>query len=162
MRKMHKLTAAVMSVLIFAAAIPMNAFAQKENTAKEEVIYINLKADGTVKEINAVNIFDMKQAGTIVDFGKYESLRNMTTTDEIAYENEEIIIKTEAGKLYYEGKMKAAEIPWLISLKYYMEGTEYTPEEIAGMSGKLKIVFSVKRIRHVKETSLKAMHFRQA
>lgn len=145
MRKINKLTAVIMASLIFTTAIPMNAFAQKENTAKEEVVYINLEADGTVKEINVVNIFDMKQAGTIVDYGEYESLRNMTTIDEITYENEEINIKTEAGKLYYEGKMKKAEVPWLISLRYYMNGTEHTPEEIAGMSGKLKIVFSVKK-----------------
>ena len=145
MRKMHKLTAVMMASLIFTTAIPQNVFAQPENTAKEEVVYINLEADGTVKEINVVNIFDMKQAGTILDYGKYESLRNMTTTDEIAYENEEIVIETEAGKLYYEGKMESAEMPWLISLRYYIEGTEYTPEEVAGMRGKLKIVFSVKK-----------------
>ena len=96
MRKMYKLTAMMMASVICTTAIPMNAFAQKENTAKEEVVYINLEADGAVKEINVVNIFDMKQAGTILDYGKYESLRNMTTTDEITYENEEITIETEA------------------------------------------------------------------
>ena len=67
MRKVHKLTAAMMATLVFTSAIPMNAFAQPENTAKEEVVYINLEADGTVKEINVVNIFDMEQAGTILD-----------------------------------------------------------------------------------------------
>ena len=145
MRKLYKGTALVMASLMMFTAIPMNGNANQANTEKEEVVYINLTADGSVKEINVVNIFDMKEDGTIVDYGTYESFRNMTTLDEILYEDGKISIDAESGKLYYEGKMTNTVMPWIITLKYFMDGKEYSPEEIAGMSGNLEIKFGVQK-----------------
>lgn len=129
---------------LFAGALALNAtcipaFAQEDNTPKEEVVYSNLNGDGSVKEVNVVNIFDLENDGTIVDYGTYESLRNMTTTDAIDYQNDTIHISSKKGKLYYEGKLKSKEIPWLISIQYLMDGKTYDVSEIAGKSGHLEI-----------------------
>lgn len=115
----------------------------KENTPKEEVVYINLNADGSVKEINVVNIFDLDADGRIVDYGKYESLRNMTTTDAIDYTGDTVTIDAGAGKLYYEGKLDSNVMPWKIAIHYYMDDKEYTAEEIAGKSGDLEITMKI-------------------
>ena len=113
------------------------------NTPKEEVVYINLNAGGNVKEINVVNIFDLSQEGHIADHGSYQSVRNMTGTEEITYENDVVSINAKAGKLYYEGKLESNEMPWDISIHYYMDGKEFDAEEIAGMSGALKIKMDI-------------------
>lgn len=75
--------------------MPFAAFAEGE-IPKEEVVYVNLKPDGSVKEINVVNSFELQQNGEIVDYGEYQSLRNMTTTDAIAYEEDCVKINPAA------------------------------------------------------------------
>lgn len=90
-----------------------------------------------------VNIFELDKEGRIIDYGEYQSLRNMTTTDSLEYSDDTVTIDAEAGKLYYEGKLDSNVMPWKVDIHYYMDGKEYTGEEIAGMSGALKITISI-------------------
>lgn len=146
MKKNTKRTlAAILAAMIVSTALPMSAFAAEKSTPKEEVVYVNLNTDGSVNEINVVNIFDLDKKGKIVDYGTYENLRNMTTTDAIDYKNDTVTIDADAGKLYYEGKLKENEMPWKITVKYYMDGKEYTADKIAGMSGKLEIKMAIRQ-----------------
>lgn len=143
MKHMKRITAILLAALLMVSIMPFSAFAASENTPKEEVVYINLNTDGSVKEINVVNIFDLDENGTITDYGTYQSLRNMTTTDKIDYSDGTVTIDAAAGKLYYEGRMEGNAMPWNISIRYYMDGTEYTGEEIAGMSGAFKMTIDI-------------------
>ncbi|MGM9647159.1 MAG: hypothetical protein ACI3YH_03390 [Eubacteriales bacterium] len=143
MKQIKKLTAGFLAALLILSLLPFSVFAAPENTPKEEVVYINLNADGSVKEITVVNIFDLDEDGKIIDYGAYQSLRNMTTTDGIGYADETVTIDAKAGKLYYEGKLDGNIIPWKISIRYYMDGNEYSAEEIAGKSGELKITMQI-------------------
>ena len=141
-KKHQKAVAVVMSTaMTLSAAMP--AAAAEANTPKEEVVYVNLDAEGSVKEINVVNIFDLDDDAQIVDYGNYREVRNMNTTDEIRQEKETVKINASAGKLYYEGKLDSDQIPWNISVRYYMDGKEYSGDELAGKSGKLKIALHI-------------------
>ena len=108
-------------------------------TQKEEVIYVNLNGDGSVSHVYAVNIFDMQTGGRITDYGSYYSVRNMVTTDQINVNGDEITIDTNPGKLYYEGDLGAASIPWNVKITYFMDGVPYSAEDIAGKSGNLEM-----------------------
>lgn len=145
MKNAKRLSLICMAMLMAVNTVPVSAYAAEENTPKEEVVYINLNADGSVKEINVVNIFTMEKEENIIDYGAYENVRNMTTTDEITYNNEQISIETQAGKLYYEGKMNNTAIPWLIEIHYYLNGKEYEANELAGKSGSLKILMNISK-----------------
>lgn len=133
------------AVLIHAVFLPATTAmaASETNTPKEEVVYVSLNADGSVREINVVNIFDLDKSGRIIDYGRYTSVRNMTTTDEILCSDGEIRIDAGAGKLYYEGKLDSSVMPWNISIRYYIDGVEYAANEIAGKSGSLKMTVSI-------------------
>lgn len=147
MKRFKKRVSEFLAVFLSGALVlcPTSAFAaeQETNTPKEEVVYINLNADGSVKEINVVNIFDLDGDGRIVDYGRYESVRNMTTTNEIGRSDDMITIDAKAGKLYYEGKLSDNVMPWNIEIHYFMDGKEYSGEEIAGMSGSLKLTMDI-------------------
>ena len=142
---LKKIFALVLCAALFFSCFPISVFAtQKEaNTPKEEVVYISLAADGSVKNIYVVNIFDLDEDGRIVDYGRYESLRNMTTTDGISYSSEKVTIDTTAGKLYYEGKLDTDIMPWKVEIKYYINGTELTGTQAAGQSGDLRISLKI-------------------
>lgn len=139
-----KYVAAVLTVAVAGTVgMPVLAAEPKGNTQKEEVVYANLNTDGSVKEVNVVNIFDQKQKGQIVDYGDYQSVRNMTTTDEIKYTGDTVKIDAAAGKLYYEGKLTNEELPWNISIDYFLDGEKISPENLAGKSGALKIALKI-------------------
>lgn len=140
-----KILAVILSAALLFACFPISAFAatKEENTPKEEVVYVSLASDGSVKSIYVVNIFDLDKDGKIIDYGRYESVRNMTTTDGISYSSEKVTIDTKAGKLYYEGKLEGNVMPWNIEIKYYLNGTQLTGEQIAGKSGDLKIKLKI-------------------
>ena len=145
-KKWNRIVACVMAVILSTSmTISPLAAEAVPNTPKEEVVYVNLNTDGSVKEINVVNIFDLDKDGQIVDYGSYESLRNMTTTDKIEYSGDKITVDAKAGKLYYEGKLSKNVMPWDFSLHYYLDGKEYSAEEIAGKSGALKITMSIRK-----------------
>ena len=141
-----KVMSAVLAVTMAVTGIQVPVLAaenQTENTDKEEVVYVNLNHDGTVKEINVVNILKPDSTGAIIDYGDYESVRNMTTTDAVNYSDDTIKINTDADKLYYEGKLKSTVMPWNVSIHYYMDGKEYSADEIAGMSGQFKMTMKI-------------------
>lgn len=68
----------------------------------------------------------------------------MTSNDKIIFENETVRIDTKAEKLYYEGTLNKNVIPWIFSFRYFLDGTEYKAEEIAGKEGTLKITISIR------------------
>lgn len=141
MNKNKKIMAALLAgTMIVTSVTP--AMAEAVPSSKEEVVYVNLTSGGSVKEMYAVNIFDDKN---ITDYGDYLSVELLNTTDNINQNGDEITFSSSADRVYYKGKMKSNIMPWNISIKYYVDGKEYAPEEAAGKSGKMEIYFKVSK-----------------
>ena len=134
--------ASVQQETVSASKVSVSGDSESAADGKEEVIYIGMDASGAVTDINVVNIFN--GGGDITDYGEYTSVKMMTTNDEITLSGDTVTFSTESERVYYQGTLDAdTALPWVISIKYYMNGTEYTADEIAGMSGSLKIELSV-------------------
>lgn len=143
MKRLNRvLPLALANLLILNSTMP--AFAaqptKKAPSEKEEVIYITLDANGKPKSGYVVNSFSK---GDITDYGNYDSVKMLNTSDPIKQNGDTITFSTSAPKAYYEGKLKDTKIPWNVSLRYYLDGKEYPANEIAGKSGKLKIRFQI-------------------
>lgn len=104
-------------------------------------------ADGSVNGVYAVNIFG---SGDITDHGSYDSVKMLNTNDKITQGGDKISFSTNAEKAYMQGTLKGAEIPWDISIKYFLDGKEYTPNDIAGKSGKLEIKLKISKNENCK------------
>lgn len=141
MKQVRSMLAGSLAVLVLAGSVPVAA--QGDVTPKEEVVYVNLKDDGSVKDITVVNAFTLDADGEIVDYGRYDSVRNMTTTDKIGYADGKVTIHAQAGKLYYEGTLSDVALPWTIAVRYTLDGKDYTADEVAGKSGHLKIFLDI-------------------
>lgn len=139
MKHMQKFTAAAMAVLLLGFTV-VPAFAETAPSAKEEVIYAMADASGKVTDTEAVNIF---AGGDIVDYGDYSAVKPLNTNDTITQNGDQIAFSSTADKVYYQGTMKNAALPWNISIRYYLDGKEYAPQDVAGKSGALEIRFSV-------------------
>lgn len=139
MKKYKRIISGIVAV-IAAFSMAMPTFAQAAASSKEEVVYAITDANGAVSSAYVVNIFG---SGDITDYGDYTSVKMLTTNDKITQNGDEISFATNADKVYYQGDIDNAELPWKISIQYFIDGNEYTPEDIAGKSGKLEIKFSV-------------------
>lgn len=150
MKNYNKIIAVAMAGAICGStAFSSISLAATKSSEKEEVIYANLTSSGDVEKIYAVNIFEDKD---IVDYGVYETVKNMNTMDKINYSNGKITIQNSEDKLYYQGIMKQnTEMPWTIKVRYKLDGIEYAPSELAGKSGKLEISISIKENKKCKK-----------
>lgn len=127
-----KMIAGVMAVsMLGTAAVPAYA------ANKEEVVYVMADPSGSVNGVYVVNIFD---GGDITDHGSYSSVKLMNIDGSISQNGDEITFSSPEGqKVYYQGDLSETEIPWNISIKYYIDGNELSAAEAAGKSGSLEI-----------------------
>ena len=104
MKNYNKIVAVAMAGAICgSSAFTSVSLAATKSSEKEEVIYANLSTSGEIEKIYAVNIFKDKD---IVDYGNYDEVKNMTSSDEIKYSNGKITIDNSGDELYYQGIMK--------------------------------------------------------
>lgn len=134
--KTKGIIAGVLAVsVLLSASVPVYA------AEKEEVIYIMANADGSIENVYAVNSFD---GGEITDYGEYSSVKLMNTDGTITQNGDEISFASQNGeKVYYQGTLTNTEIPWNISIRYFLDGKELTPDEMAGKSGAIEIKISI-------------------
>ncbi|AST89910.1 hypothetical protein BC6307_00765 [Sutcliffiella cohnii] len=120
--------------------------AENENGAvasKDEVIYATLNANGKLNEIYVVNILEVLRPGTITDYGNYNSIKNLTDLSEIIQEDDAIVLEAPKGKFYYQGNMdNTNELPWDVTISYFLDGEEKQPSELLGTEGRIKIDIS--------------------
>lgn len=151
-RKMKKRNTKIAAWLLI-GTVTMTSLSQgityaASDAGKEEVVYVNLKEDGTVLKAYVVNSFTNNK---ITDYGEYNHVKNLNTKDEINYSGNRISIQNSAEKLYYEGELKEIELPWDIKITYRFNGKPCTAAEIAGNSGALSMKISIKENKNAKE-----------
>lgn len=111
--------------------------------SKDEVIYATLNANGKLNEIYVVNILEVLRQGTITDYGNYNSIKNLTDLSEIIQEDDAIVLEAPKGKFYYQGNMdNTNELPWDVTISYFLDGEEMQPSELLGTEGRIKIDIS--------------------
>lgn len=120
----------------------VNVYAAENMQPKEEVVYVLTGADGTVESVNVVNIFGK---GDVTDYGNYSAVKMLNATDAIRLESGVVMFSTKKEKVYYQGTLENAQIPWKISVKYNLDGKEISPDELAGNSGDLSIALKVEK-----------------
>ena len=112
---------------------------------KEEVVYANLSASGAVSGVYVVNQFEITGSGSLVDYGNYDSVQNLTSSAPLTQQGDAITAQVPQGNFYYQGNMETAELPWNVSISYSLDGAAVVPEELIGQSGKLEIRIAVQK-----------------
>ena len=139
-----KVIPSVLATNLLLLSVPSIIWA-KSNTQKEEIIYANLEATGTLKSMYVVNAFDLEESGEIIDYGNYTKITNLSNTNEIKQEEGKISVNADKGRFYYQGDIEQKQLPWKIKITYRLNGSEISPSELAGKEGKLEIVLSFKK-----------------
>ena len=141
-KKITKPAAAITLSLVMSAGSMTPAMAAA-NTTKEENVYVNLDDNGSVDDVYVVNSYDLKKDQKITDYGDYTSLVNLSSDDKLNDQNGKITVNGEKGKFYYQGNLDSAKIPWNVDILYELDGKEIDAKDLAGKSGKLKIILKI-------------------
>lgn len=136
--KASRLGKAAVSVALVAglgacSAAPASAYAA-EGQSKDEIVYAKTAADGATSGVYVVNVFDSDEALQVQDPANYTEVENLTTSDTLQQQNGTVAVSAQAGvPFYYQGTMDSSvQLPWDISVKYYLNGEEKTAEELSG------------------------------
>lgn len=146
---MKKLFTAILTVFLVLSMTAVPVICEGIPSQKEEVVYGILNPDGSVDNLYAVNIFS---SGEITDFGNYSKILNLSTSENINRDSDKITVNTSADKLYYQGTLVSKELPWNISVYYFLDGKEIAAPDLAGKSGALEITVSVTENGRVNRT----------
>lgn len=112
---------------------------------KDETIYAKLNPSGSVYAAYVVNRLNIEEPGSVMDYGAYSTLINLTDTGELKKQGSEITFTAGQGNFYYQGNMENAALPWNFEIQYFLNGVETAPEALAGKSGELEIKLSVSK-----------------
>ena len=145
--------AAGMAVVLGAGSVM--AAGTGENNAeveKEETVYVNTTAGG---EVTNVTVSDwLKNSGDISmgelqDASDLKDIKNVKGEETFSQDGNSLIWNTDGEDIYYQGTTDK-ELPVSMSIRYYLDGTEISPDDLAGRSGHLKI--EVSYTNHAKTT----------
>lgn len=141
--RVRLLTRLAASVALVGALLPTPALAEPPAATavadKTEIVYASLSASGEVLGAYVVNRFDVEEPGLLVDFGDYVYGKNLTSGEDISFEDDATMVNVEEGTFYYQGNTDAIALPWDVSLAYELDGRPVGPEEVAGASGRVSV-----------------------
>jgi putative membrane protein len=126
--------------LMVLIAQPLTLHAESTTTPKTEVVYGLLEATGAVKSVHVVNVYT---EGIIIDYGDYSRLINLSSDDVIRLTGDRVEGQTTTLPLYVQGTLKTPVLPWSITIRYFLDGAEIMPVQLAGKSGQLVMTLSV-------------------
>ena len=107
---------------------------------KDESVYVIADAAGTVQKVIVSDwIKNAAEADTLEDVSTLDEIENLKG-DETFEETDDNGLAWAAGghDIYYQGT-STQELPVTMSVTYYLDGEEMSPEEIAGKSGEVTI-----------------------
>lgn len=104
---------------------------------KNETVYVNLSHTGKPTEIQVVNSYQMPSTHTIVDYGAYTNITNLTNYVTPTVTEDKIVwnLDPSTNYFYYQGTLDSLELPWTFDIRYQLNGKPATAEELIGASG---------------------------
>ena len=157
-----KILASVLCAALVCGMFPMFALAQdatadtrEQQPEKTEVVYAKTNEQGSVSSISVVNGFMSTESLRISDSGSYESVVNLSTTEELTNTEGTVSFTTTASTpFYYQGNVSAqTQLPWDITVRYFLNDEEVSASDLTGAQGELKIELSVNPHKGATETN---------
>lgn len=109
------------------------------SVTKTETVYANLKANGDVSKVSVSDwLHTDKNEVYVDDMSDLENITNVKSKVTPVTDGEKLRWNMPDTDLYYSGTTDR-ELPISVQLKYYLDGQEIKPEDLAGKSGEVKI-----------------------
>lgn len=115
-----------------------------QNVTKSETVYVNLTPNGQTKTITVSDWLHADKSKVYInDITTLKDFQQTKGHASSISENGEITWQSESSDIYYEGKSDKP-LPVDVSIKYFLDEQEMTPENIAGKSGNFRMEITMK------------------
>lgn len=124
------------AVPVFAAGTSSDADA----VYKEETVYVNADATGTIDEITVSNWLKNSGSvsGSLTDASTLKDIKNVKGDETFKASGDTLTWNTDGEDIYYQGTTDQ-DLPVSVKFTYYLDGKEIKPADLKGKSGHLKI-----------------------
>lgn len=113
---------------------------------KTETVYVNLDNTGVQKSIKVSDWIHVPRGGVYVDdVTNLTSIVNVKDDSKPEINGQNLRWHLGTTDLYYQGDY-SGKLPLDFKITYSLDGKEYSPSEIAGKSGKLKITIKMNNV----------------
>lgn len=150
---MHRLKGRQMIAFCMAAVlafgmVSLDLQAAPPRVKVDESVYVNLDYYGKVEEVNIVKGCMLNGNTTVVDYGSYENVVNMSNTAVPVIEDGKVtwdLSGQEDERFYFECRTQelTQELPWDLDVTYKLNGKECEAQELAGASGMVTTLITV-------------------
>lgn len=131
-----KLTSGVLLCTMITYTTPLFAF------TKDETVYSKLDSNGNVyNTIVSDHIKNSDNSTLINDLSDLLNIKNVGGDESFEQNETNLVWKTKGDDIYYQGESKK-DLPIQCEIKYELDGKEISAEDIAGKSGKVKIILN--------------------
>ncbi len=129
-----------LALICLCAVIPMSVGA----TSKNETVYERMDTDGNV--IETVVTDELQDvSGDVVDESDLENILNINGNESYFKNDNNITWQSNGTNIYYQGTT-TKKLPIDISIKYYLNDTETSIQELNGQSGHIKVQIDYKNL----------------
>ncbi len=118
---------------------------------KEETVYASLKADGSLDTLTVVSLLNRGAKNDSLYFEDRadffeDSITPLTSGVKLVTRGKKIIFEADEDitSMHYRGTPINRELPFIIKIKYCIDGNQLLPEQLAGRSGDFEMEISVK------------------
>ena len=128
------------AVLSFGMVVCNSSFVEAKKIKKQESVYVNAAADGSVSKITVSDWLKgaNETTGTINDISDLKNISNVKG-DETFKQNGKDVDWSGAGKdIYYQGESDE-KLPVDMKITYKLDGKEIAAKDMLGKSGKVEI-----------------------
>ncbi|MCD8054662.1 MAG: hypothetical protein LUF00_11640 [Lachnospiraceae bacterium] len=117
---------------------------------KTETVYASADAQGQVESVTVdVMLQDFGSAATIRDRSTLYDVKNTVGDEDFTWQGQVLCWENHGEDIQYEGRSDG-ELPVSVSVQYFLEGEEVSPEELAGASGQVRIRFEYENLTSVR------------
>lgn len=137
-KKISKITAMAILSSMLMYTIPVSAF------TKDETVYSNIDSNGgNYKTVVTTRLENTDDEKVLKDLTNLLNIENTSGDEKFTQDGETLVWEANTNDIYYKGET-SRELPIQLNIKYELEEKEVKPEELAGKTGKVKIIIEFK------------------
>ncbi len=110
------------------------------DTEKKETVFVEMNADGTVSKTTVSNVLKVTGKDNINDVSSVDNIKNLKGDETFTSDNGRLLWENRGKDISYQGTT-SKKTPIQLKVSYYLDGEEITPEQMAGKTGTVKIVY---------------------
>ena len=147
--KKRTLALALAGLTAATCVVPAGAAPIQDGVAPtyDEAYYATLDYYGNLLDGSVVKSYALNGAGQLTDYGVYDEVVNLTDGTPVSLGEGRAAFQFEQapGHFYFEGKTKEPfqALPWIVTLRYTLNGVPARAEELAGKQGVVEILLDI-------------------